>query len=255
MSRSTELTMPSLIALFAGCLLYPDPTNDPCRVERAAQYEFLRSHPAAAIQWGGNGQVMHLKDPVGIVLPSGVAGFQVDQPARELLEKIGPLLLATGTEELRVLAVDRQGPQGPAGGTFVRMGEFIRGLEVVQAYVNIVLDERTNEIILLYADFLPDRGLEHEPRLSAAEARQKLEAELREVPYQNSHASLYDTPPHLAYTFEQWGKSGGLGGALVWVFHAEFPPAGGEGQFRDVNADAATGKMTPRSNVLQYWDR
>lgn len=247
--------MHHLVALFAGCLLYPDPTADPCRIERDAQYEFLRKHPAATIEWGGNGQVRTLKDPAGIVLPSGVAGFQVDQPARELLAAIGPVLLARGTEELRVLAVDRQGPQGPAEGTLIRMREFIRGREVVQGWVNIVLDEQTNKVTLLAADFLPDRGLEHEPRLTAAEAKTRLEAELNEVTYLELQPTFYDTPARLAYSFEQWGPSGGLGGALVWVFAAAFPPAGGEGQFGDLYANAATGKMTPRDNVLRYWDR
>ena len=108
---------------------------------------------------------------------------------------------------------------------------------------------------LLLADFLPDRGLEHEPRLTAAEAKAKLEAELREIPYQELNPTFQDTPARLAYTFEQWRSSGGMGGALVWVFPVTYPPAGGELQFGELKVDAATGKITPRNNILRYWDR
>jgi hypothetical protein len=242
--------MHHLIALLAGCLLYP-PADDPCRIEREAQYEFLRNHPAAGIEWGDNGQVRQLTSPTGIVLPTGIEGFQVDQPApADLFKKIGPLLLARGTEELRVSRINRQ---GLIRGTTIHLREFIRGREVVNAWVQIILNEETNEVMHLLADFLPDRGLEHEPRLTAAEARMRLDTELREIAYRE--LTLFDTPARLAYSFEQWGSRGGIGGALVWAFSVRYPPAGGEGRFAEVMIDAASGEITARENILQYWAR
>lgn len=121
--------------------------------------------------------------------------------------------------------------------------------------MSIVLDRETNEVTLLSSAFLPDRGLDHEPRLTAADARVKLEAQLREVPYQDMNPRFQDQPAHLAYSFEQWGSHGELGGALVWVFSVESPPAGGELQFGELNVNAVTGKITPYPNVLYYWER
>lgn len=243
--------MHHVIALFAGCLLHP-PANDPCQEARQAQYEFLRNHPASKIEWSDNGTVRLLKDITGLVLPSGAAGFQVDKAAPELLDKIGPALLARGTEELRVIQIRHH-----RLGREVNLRQFIRGREVVQGFVNILLNEQTNEITFFAAYFLPDRGLEHEPRLTAAEARTKVEAELREAPfYRDVKVTFHDAPPRLAYSFEVLGPGGnGLGGALVWVYAVEYPPAGGESQFGDLNADAATGRMTPRVNVLSHWNR
>lgn len=244
--------MHHLVALFAGCLLYP-PVDDPCRIERAAQYEFLRNHPAAKIEWSDNGTIRRLKDPKGIVLPTGIAGFKVGEPARELLEVIGPLVLARGTEELRVYSISPA--HRPEKGTAIHLREFIRGREVVQGLMSIVLDHETNEVTLLSSAFLPDRGLDHEPRLTAADARVELEAQLREVPYQDMNPRFQDQPARLAYSFEQWGSYGELGGALVWVFSVEFPPAGGELHFGELNVNAVTGKITPYPNVLYYWER
>jgi hypothetical protein len=60
-----------LLALLAGCLLYPPP-DDPCREARAAQYEFLRSHGAQNVEWNANGKVKVMK-PSGIFLRAGIA--------------------------------------------------------------------------------------------------------------------------------------------------------------------------------------
>lgn len=182
-----------------------------------------------------------------IVLQAGSTDLQVEQPARALLDMIGPVLLARGTEELRVVRIKRRGSRDPEQRTIIHLREFIRGREVIRGWVTVVLDEQTNEVILLKADFLPDRGLTHEPRLTAAEAKVKLEAELREIPYLAMNATLLETPARLAYTFEEWGSSGdSVGGALVWVFSVRYPPAGGEMHFGELNVDAVTGRIVPR---------
>ncbi|HEY7639238.1 MAG TPA: hypothetical protein VH814_05905 [Steroidobacteraceae bacterium] len=252
--------MHHLITLFAGCLLYP-PADDPCKEARAAQYEFLRRVNAAEVQWAANGSVSLLMAPKGIALKTGIEGFKVGQPAPELLEKVGPAMLATGREELRVINVTRASEMPermPNRRTIVRLGEYIRDREVSLSSVNIALDEQTNEVTMLVVGFfLPDRGLSHEPRLTAAQARAKLEAELRAIPYQEMNPTFEDTPARLAYSFEQWGSDGGagIGGALVWVFAAQFPPAGDEVQIGNLMVDATTGKITPRDNLMRYWNR
>ena len=251
--------MHHLLALLAGCLLYPPP-DDPCHAAREAQYEFLRSHGARVLDWNDNGTVKSM-ELTGIFVPGGIDGFKVGEPAPELLKRIGPALLAVGTEELRVRSVATEAAKAdPAERAAspdrtIRFSQFIRGREVRWASVNINLNIRTNEVTMVVADFMPDRGLDHEPRLTAAEARKKVEAELREIPYQELNPTFYDTPARLAYAFEQLQSGRVLGGALVWVFSVQYPPAGGEVQFGELMADAALGKITPRDNVLRYWDR
>lgn len=250
--------MHHLVALMAGCLLYPPP-DDPCKDARAAQYEFIRRVSAAEIQWADNGAVSLLMEPKGIVLKTGIEGFKVGQPATELLEKIGPVVLATGREELRVVNVTRAKDlpdRMPNRRTTVRLTEYIRDREVSMSGVNIAFDEDTHEVTMLVVGFfLPDRGLDHKPRLTASQARTKLEAELRETPYQNMKPTFFETPARLAYSFDEWGSHGGTGGALVWVFSVALPPAGGEGHFTELMANAATGKITPRDSGLRYWIR
>ena len=160
--------MQTLVALLAGCLLYPPP-DDPCREAREAQYEFLRSHGAENVEWNANGTVKHMK-AAGIFLRSDIADLEAEDPAPQILEAIGPALLARGTEELRVR--DRYRGPTPAELTF-KLNQFIAGREVRWAYVNIVVLEQTNELKEVWAGFMPDRGLDHEPRLSPDEARAK----------------------------------------------------------------------------------
>ena len=251
--------MHHLIALFAGCLLYPPP-NDPCHEAREAQYAFLREHEARVLEWNDNGTVKSM-ELTGIFIPGGIESFKVGEPAPDFLRQIGPALLAVGTEELRVWSVATHAAKADpveraaSPDRTIRFTQFIRGREVHSASVNINLNIRTNEVTVVVADFMPDRGLYHEPRLTAAEARKRLEAELREIPYQEWNPRFEESPPRLAYSFEQLQSGRVLGGALVWVFAAEFPPAGGEGQFGNVMADAATGKITPRDNAMRYWER
>src|SRR5690349_18785323 len=101
--------MHHLVALFAGCLLYPPP-NDPCHEAREAQYAFLREHNARVSEWNDNGTVKSM-ELTGIFIPGGIDSFKAGEPAPQLLQKIGPALLAVGTEELRVWNVHKDPPK------------------------------------------------------------------------------------------------------------------------------------------------
>jgi len=170
--------MHHLIALFAGCLLYPPP-DDPCHEAREAQYEFLRNHGARVLEWNDNGTV-HSMELTGIFIAGGIESFKDGEPAPELLRKIGPALLAAGTEELRVWSVNKEAPRAHPTHPERTVGlqQFIRGREVRGSWINVRVNIRTNELTSVTATFLPDRGLDHEPRLTAAAAMKKLEAEL-----------------------------------------------------------------------------
>lgn len=225
--------MHHLIALFVGCLLYP-PADDPCQQVREAQYAFLRNHGAQNVEWNANGTVKAMR-ATGIFLRSGIADLNAGDPAPEILEAIGPALLAHGTEVLRVRIMSRDLIPGQI---VIKLDEFIAAREARWSHVNIVLVEQTNEVREVYATFMPDRGLDHEPRLSPAEARAKavttIGTALQKFGSTQRDFSLSDAPSDLLYEFEEVGASAILGGALVWVFSTE--------AYR-VNVDAVTGRV------------
>jgi hypothetical protein len=231
--------MHHLVALLAGCLLHP-PADDPCREARAAQYEFLRSHGAAVTEWNLNGTVRIMK-ATGIFLPPGAADLKVDQPAPEILETIGPALLARGTEELRVRSIGRR-----FGEIVIKLDEFMEGREVAYGGVDVAVNEQTNQVTGVWAYFMPDRGLDHVPQLFADEAKAKagttLRASLEAIGLKDAEVAFGDAPAHLRYEFEEMGSvaSGGVnGGALVWVFSAYVKSHG----WCQVMVDAATGNV------------
>lgn len=221
------------------------------RVERFGQEaldnqaEFLRRMSGVEVRYGENGAVSWMKGRTGIVLPAGLAGFKVGQSSRELLENIGPALLAAGTEELRVASVATHAGKADAAERAssperaVNLVQYIRGREVQNSAVNVVLNQQTNEITLVVADFLPDRGLPHEAKLTAAQARAKVEAAMRDsVLDERRKVTFQDHPATLAYAFEEIGDNGGIGGALVWVFQALQ-----DGMPVEVNVNALTGEV------------
>jgi hypothetical protein len=163
-----------------------------------------------------------------IVLDTGIEGFQVEQPApAELLQKLSPLLDAAGSEELRVAPVstyarnaDLIDGRGRPVDAMIWLDQFIRGREVRQGYVLIGFNTRTKEVTLLNANFLPDRGLNHELRLTQAQARAKAKTQLRDP---KAPPTLDDAPARLTYEFERTGEFGGRDGNLVWLFEARRP--------------------------------
>jgi hypothetical protein len=168
-----------------------------------------------------------------ILLETGIEGFVVDQPApAEVVEKLGPSLDASGSEELRVAAViappgeENLVERWQSPERTIRLVEFIRGREVQQSWVTITFNVRTHEVTLLNANFLPDRGLSHNPRLTAAQARAKAKAHLRNA---REPVGLDETPARLAYDSE-----------LVWIFEAKslssYEPY-------ELSVSSATGKL------------
>jgi hypothetical protein len=165
----------------------------------------------------------------GIVLETGIEGFKVGQPAPDLLKKLGPILCAAGTEELRVRRIaDRSYLGDPArhAERGIRLEEHIGGRPVRQSWVNIGLNIETNEIMMVVARFLPDRSLDREPRLTAAQARSKVEARLRKDTYVETESTgrvkiaFIDKPAYLAYEIHEFGFEPARG-VLVWVFSAD----------------------------------
>jgi len=184
----------------------------------------------------------------GIVLTIGIEDFKRAQPAPpELLEKIGPLLCAAGTEELRVHSVSGDAVFGdPAreAERVIKLRQFIGGREVLLGWVSISLNIRTHEVMSINANFLPDRDVEHEPRLTAGQIRanaarmqQSLNQQLGSTDRQFRFGDGPD--PKLLYDIEQVGFAP-VRGILVWdlsVIDQE------SWEWYQVYVDAATGRL------------
>jgi hypothetical protein len=218
-----------------------------------AQSEFVGRMPSALVFFGPNGAVSRITGMTGIVLKTGLAGFKVGEPAKELLEKIGPALLAAGTEELRVFRINTEAatadPASPE--RTIKMRQYIGGREVVASAVNISLNHQTNEVTALLANFLPDRGLPHEPKLTAVEARAKVEAAMRDSALEEAQRITFsDTAPRLAYGFEKIDSyGGGVGGVLVWVFPVRQAVSG---QLLEAGVSASTGEVIWLHSAVSY---
>ena len=204
-----------------------------------AQSEFLRRMSGVQINYGENGAVREVKGHTGVFLPSGLATFQLNQPDRELLTRIGPALLAAGTEELRPRRIVSSAPRVKRDSPerTIKFAQYIRGLEVQGASLVIWLNIQTNEIVRIAADFLPDYGLPREPKFSAAQARAKVEAAIRESVLEEKQKIVFEesSAPRLAYAFEDTGDTGGT---LVWLFQATR-----DGESLEVVVSAVTGEV------------
>ena len=165
-------------------------------------------------------------DAAEIVLDAGIDSFQVEQPApAELLGKLGPLLGATGMEELRVAPVstysgnaDLVDGRGRSVNAKIWLDQFIGGREVRDGFVLIEFNTRTHAVTLLSASFLPDQGLDRECRVTEAQAKVKATTHLRK---RIEPLILDGTPAELVYQFERCGEFGGRDGILAWVFGAK----------------------------------
>jgi hypothetical protein len=205
------------------------------------------STAAAAPSCDDNWRTDRRSTKPGIVFEAGIDGFQVGQPApAEVLQKIGPLLCAAGTEELRVANVHRQPPRADPtryAERTIRLEQFIRGREVRLAFVFIRLNIETNEVLMINANFLPDRGIDHLPRLPPGQAKAKAAAQMPWALDQHlgSAARKFrfdDHPAHLAYEIEEAGFAP-VRGVLVWVFSVYVESDG----WYQVHVDASTGKI------------
>ena len=220
-----------------------------------AQAERIRGMSATEVRFGDNGAVSRVVGRTGIVLPSGMAGFAVGEPAQELLQKIGPLLLSAGTEELRPFKINREAvaadptERQSSPERIIKLRQYIRGREVLGGSVNIAINQQTNEITEVAANFPPDRGLEHEPKLTATEVKAAVETAQRPKEFASTQKIVFgDAPARLAYAFEEIGDNGGIGGLLVWVLKVSRPASP---DVFEASISAATGQVIRLQKVTR----
>jgi hypothetical protein len=182
------------------------------------QYTALSSMPAVKVVYSTLGPVRSVEGSTGILLSSPARNFKTGDNAAEVLQKFKDVLLATGSETLKV-----SGMQMSATGRhrYIATDQFINGIPVLYGSVSVRFEEGSGLVDSLGANFLPDRGLPRQPKISAADAAKRVEQILVERGMAKP-GSVSISAPTLAYTGTHPGSTRGH---LIWAVPARFTPA------------------------------
>jgi hypothetical protein len=177
------------------------------------QYRALSSMPSVEVVYSALGPVRSLNGTTGIVLSRSTRDLKEGQGAPEVVDKFKDVLLAAGSETLKV-RLNRVS----AIGRTIRMDQFINGIPVLYGTVSLGIDDATGLVNGLGATFLPDRGLPRQPKISAEDAVKRVEQLLVERGIASAGSVRAETPT-LAYTGNH-PKS--TRGHLVWAVPATY---------------------------------
>jgi len=170
----------------------------------------------------GQGIPTFLAGRLGYLGPGDVEGA-----AMRYLERLRPVLRATGREEIAPVRAERD----DLGLVHVRLQQYHHGLAVVGGEVVIHADEATGEVQVVNGRFVPDEGLPDRPRVGARAALLKAaqDAEILD-------GQVLDEPA-LVYVVSHDGKT-----YLAWAAHVAYRGAFGPAVDR-VFANAIDGDL------------
>lgn len=184
------------------------------------QYTALSSMPSVKVAYSALGPVRSVEGATGVVLSSRARGLKKGEDASEILQKFKDVLLATGSETLKV-----SGIQMSATGRhrYLTTDQFISGIPVLYGSVSLRFEEGSGLVDTLGASFLPDRGLPRQAKLSAEDAAKRV---VQLLPERGMAApgSVKTSAPSLAYIGTHPDSTRGH---LVWAVPARFTQADG----------------------------
>jgi Zn-dependent metalloprotease len=207
---------------------------------RKAQYDALRAMTKVDVQYGKAGRVQIVEGSTRL-FPAVRSLKPGDAPAR-LLQQVGPLLMATSSDGLRVKSVEdrklRSGGFEP-GGHDVFLEQTVNGLPVIDAPVNLRTTE-TGELIVISSRFVPAADVSKQPVLGLKAVRQIVLHDLVEGGVAATGSIQLSPGGQLAY----WTADGTLDRpVLVWQLQAIYRTPNGETESAVVSANAATGEV------------
>lgn len=204
----------------------------PCDVEPDAlqrQFDALQAMQLRTLQYSLRGPVHYIKGDTGVVLPSYVANLKEGDSGVEFLQLFKDILLASGTETLKVTRSEAR----PSSARRLVFSQSIRGIPVIDGLVAVEYDDATSRVSDFIANFVPDRGLTRDPKISATRAEQSVaetlalakdgRAEGMEI-IAGTYLGYYQVPSELTAPY------------LVWVVSVEF-----KGEHELFIVDAVTG--------------
>jgi Zn-dependent metalloprotease len=207
------------------------------------QYRALSSMPSVKVAYSALGPVRSVEGPTGIVLSSSTRNLRAGETAPEVLQKFKDVLLATGSETLKVSL-----NQMSASDRFIAMDQFINGIPVLYGSVSVQIEEATGLVEVLGANFLPDRGLPRQPKLSEADAAKRVAQQLVESG-EAKPGSVETSPATLAY---HGTHPGSTRGRLVWAVPARYGTEDGIFWIDAVDGDYV-GRDALSKNALQVY--
>lgn len=167
------------------------------------QYDLLRGMRLEWIEYLPQGPVSHIQGETGFVLPAEAANWKEGQEADAILPMLKDVLLANGTEQLKVREVREQG--GSMRG--ILLTEHIRGIPVINGLVGVKYDTKTMRVASVVAHFVPDRDLPREPRISAAQAERAVPGEVIEPTFLGYFVKCCGpTLPKLVWAVSVWNN-------------------------------------------------
>jgi hypothetical protein len=160
------------------------------------QYAALVAMSPQQVEYSARGLVESIQGVANLTLPSNVRDLKIgNEAATTLFPLLGDVLLARGNESLIVITNSPMGTSARA----LRLSQSIRGIPVIHSMVAIDYDESTLRVKGLSANFVPDRGLPRDPKLSAQEAERIVPESLKSIKdYQQVEIEIRDGT-HLAY--------------------------------------------------------
>jgi hypothetical protein len=167
------------------------------------QYDALRAMRLEWIEYLPQGPVSFLVGETGYQLPPEVTKWRTDDNADAILKILNDVLLANGTENLKVREIREQG--GSVLG--IMMMEHIRGIPVVDGVVSIKYDTRTMRVSMVASHFVPDRNLPREPILSALDAEKRVSGETTDPTYLGYYLKCCGSAPaRLVWVVRVWSN-------------------------------------------------
>lgn len=179
------------------------------------QYRALSTMPSVKVAYSALGPVRSVEGATGIVLSSPARNLKAGDNAAEVLQKFKDVLLAAGTETLKV-----RGIQMSATGRhrYIDTDQIINGIPVLYGSVSLRFEEGSGLVDSLGANFLPDRGLPRQPKISQADAAKRVAQYLVESG-EAKPGSVETSSPSLAY---HGTHPGSTRGRLVWAVAARY---------------------------------
>lgn len=144
----------------------PRVAADETALER--QRRAIQAMQLESADYARHGPIETVRGRTGIVLPPDIAFRHVGTPSDDILPLVADILLANGTESLQV----RESERAYGSARNLSLSQSIRGVPVLDGLVSMEYETSTREVSVLAANFLPDRGLPREPRLTDKQAVQ-----------------------------------------------------------------------------------
>lgn len=194
------------------------------------QYDSLQAMPLRSVEYSRFGSVKRLIVDAGLPLPLSVTALEPGDSGNVVLALFKDALLAEGTESLTVISNDEVDFTTRLTVASLRLAQTIRGVPVINSFLGIDYDPTTRNVSKLVATFVPDRGLDDVPILSAARAEQLVAEALASVDKTaditvqisgTTHQAYYLTPADPTPPRLVWVVQAHLSDGMEWAYYVD----------------------------------